>query len=146
MSHVVEVDLHVMDLDALKEACQELGLTFLENQKTYQWYGHWVNDYHAADAAYRTHTLDGKCEHAIRHKAGEYEIGVVKSVSGTGYDLLLDEYGSGQNMLRKCGGKGLPALHQRYTEKVAMKHLRKTGHRVVRTVMSDGSIKLTGVK
>src|SRR4051812_5985522 len=57
MSHVVlgegRIDQTAFDLEAVRLACQDLGLVFCQGVPTWQWYGVWVNDYHGKDAAYR---------------------------------------------------------------------------------------------
>ena len=82
MSHVATVEIEIEDLSVLEEVCNENGWNFRKNQKTYKWYGKWVNDYHGDNAAYK-HGINpkdyGKCEHAINVKPGAYEIGVVKN-------------------------------------------------------------------
>ena len=44
MSHVSKIELVIHSLDDLKDACQKLGFQFMENQKSYKWYGRWVGD------------------------------------------------------------------------------------------------------
>ena len=39
MSHVSHIQLKIFDLSAVKRACERLGFIFMENQKTYEWYG-----------------------------------------------------------------------------------------------------------
>jgi len=39
MSHIVEVNLLVQDLNALHRACHRLGLELVRGQQTYRWYG-----------------------------------------------------------------------------------------------------------
>lgn len=39
MSHVSHIQLRIFDLAALKRACTRMGFQFVENQKTYEWYG-----------------------------------------------------------------------------------------------------------
>jgi hypothetical protein len=149
MSHVATVKLDVQDLESLKNAVGDLGLEWREGQKTYKWFNSWVGDYHGEDAAYREYDpkeFGKNAEHAIRDKEGEYEIGVAKAKEGNGYSLLVDFWGN-PGVVRKCGGKGLPDLKQRYAEHVTIKQLRKTGFRTtVQRVRTDGSVQVVGVR
>ena len=63
MSHIAKIELEINDPENLKLACERLGLQFIENQKTYKWYGSWVGDSPLPDGI----TLSdlGKCDHAI---------------------------------------------------------------------------------
>ena len=58
MSHVAEVQLEILDMKALKEAVEELGLEWREGQTTYNWYQSWVGDYHGKDAASKSFRCD----------------------------------------------------------------------------------------
>jgi hypothetical protein len=99
MSHVAMVSIEIKDLDALKVAAEECGLEFRENQKTYKWYGKWMNDYSGDDAAYKA-GLDpkdyGKCAHAIGvpNNNRAYEIGVIDKGEGK-YGLVWDFWQGG---------------------------------------------------
>ncbi len=144
ISHVSHVDLHIKDLDALKQACKALGLDFHENQKTYKWYGRWVNDYSAADAAYH-HGIKpedyGKCEHAISAPGAGYELGVIKNPTGPGYTLIYDNFCQGYG-LEAAIGKGASKVRQAYAVQVATKQARKQGFRVQQSVGQDGKVRL----
>jgi hypothetical protein len=39
MSHISKIELVIQSLEDLKEACRQLGFEFMENQKTYKWFG-----------------------------------------------------------------------------------------------------------
>jgi hypothetical protein len=94
--HVVDLQVEIKDLQALKLCCEKLGWTFCEGQKTYAWWGHWVDDSpiptHVFSEeevaklkampkyqrqAYLTQKL-GHCQHAIKVPGSSYEIGVVE--------------------------------------------------------------------
>ena len=49
MSHVVTIKCELRDLAAIEAACKRLGWTFKRDQKTFEWFGEWMNDYAAAD-------------------------------------------------------------------------------------------------
>jgi hypothetical protein len=120
VSHVAAIKFCITDLEALKVACEKRGLEFVEGQKTFKWFGQWVDDYNATDAAYRQ-GFDpknyGKCEHAIRIPGdpNAYEIGVVKNPDGVGYSLMLDFWDGGKGMVAKAGGKTCDGLIQDYS-------------------------------
>ena len=133
MSHVALCKLSVKSLDALEQACEMLGLKLIRDKKTYSWFGSWVNDYHADDAAY-LQGVDpkdyGKCEHCIvdPNNKNAYEIGVIKSPDGVGYKLIFDFYGSrGKAMSDKVGGHAATKLHQVYACCNSAKDLQRKG-------------------
>ena len=125
MSHVSiasgeRIQQNELDLEATRLACDELGLVFCRDTTTYQWFGKWVGDYHASDAAYKQ--VDpktfGLCKHMIRRKwtqdeeirykkqpeARPYEIGLVEMPDG-GLTAMFDHYGSGREIMKLVGGK-----------------------------------------
>jgi hypothetical protein len=112
MSHVstIECVIREKDLPDLKKAAEALGLVFNEGQKTHKWYGQWVNDYNAEDAAYK-HGINpknyGKCDHAISVPGNghAYEVGVTKVEDGT-YRLVYDFFDGGRGMSKFIGPKG----------------------------------------
>jgi hypothetical protein len=131
MSHVAKVDTVILDLELLKQAAKACGLEFRENQKTYRWYGRWVNDYHGADAAYKQ-GIDpknyGKCTHAIavRGNPSAYEIGVVKNPTGDGYLLIWDFYAGGYG-LQDCIGRDGSKLLDQYSKLATIQHAEQQG-------------------
>jgi biotin operon repressor len=149
MSHVSNVELTVTDLDALQYAVEQTdGLTFCEGQKTYKWYGKWMNDFHGSSAAVDNgfNAADfGKSEHAIKVEGAEYEIGVVKNPNGDGYRLLYDNYDSGRKIAKRYGA-GLEAIKNSYAERVAVKQLQRKGYRVSTRVNAQGQRQVIGVK
>lgn len=147
ISHVASVNIEIKDLDCLKRACVALGLGFREGQRTHKWYGRWMNDYDAADAAY-LHGIKpedyGKCAHAIAvpHNASAYEAGVVQRADGKGYSLIYDFYGNKGRALEALIGKGASKLKQQYAVEVARKAARKQGYRVQEKKEQDGKVRL----
>lgn len=146
MSHVASVNIVIKDLAALKAACHELGLTFVENQKTHAWWGRWANDYAAKDAAYIQSGIKpenyGHCEHAIKVPGSTYEIGVYKNPKGAGFVLAYDFYGPGQGIRKKLG-QGLEKLKQCYAVNIASMTAKAKGWIVNRTTLANGTIKLS---
>jgi hypothetical protein len=148
MSHVAAIKTEITDLEALKRACDELGLTYMEGQKTYAWFGSWVNDYHGEDAAYKQ-GIDpseyGKCEHAIKVPGSGYEIGVKKLPNGN-YTLIYDFYGTGRQIMQKLG-KGCEILVQHYGLNKAQLLAKSKGYATQRKLAQNGDVKLviTGI-
>ncbi len=139
MSHVVSINVELNDLDAIKATCHELGLTFLENQKTYQWWGRSLG-YYAIPDGFTKDDL-GHCEHAIKVPGTTWEIGLAKPRNGKGYRLLFDFYGSqGQPILDALGGEKASKFVQLYGVHRAMAMARKLGHNVTRQVGRNGVI------
>lgn len=147
MSHVAQVEIEVKDLDALKTACKRLGLTFVEGQKTYAWYGRWVNDYDAENAAYRYGIPPedyGKCEHAITAPSAAYEIGVVRRRDGKpGYALIYDNWNRGGG-LEAYIGRDAKHLVNAYAEEIVVKQLRRQGCVIERRVLTNGTVQIVG--
>ena len=118
MSHVVASGVIITDIDCLRAAVAKvMGLHWKENQKTWKWYGKWVNDYSAADAAYKLgiDTKDyGKCEHAISVNGSGYEIGIMKRKDGKGYSLVFDFFGVNGRNIQKVVGDGCEKLMVEY--------------------------------
>ena len=125
MSHVASVDLIVTDLDALEKVCTELGMQLCRGQRTWKWYGRWMDDYAAEDAAYKNGIKPeqyGHGEHAIRLPGCEYEIGLVPVEEGKKWRVVYDFYGPGQALAKACGGQALPGLKDTYGAMVTAKH------------------------
>ena len=150
MSHIASVTLVVKDLDCLRAACTDLGLEFREGQTTYKWFGRWMNDYSAREAAVSNGFNPkefGQSEHAIGVPGDSraYEVGVVKNPNGPGYTLLYDNWQGGLG-LEALIGKGADKLKQAYATRVATKEVQKRGYRVNRTQGADGRIRLVATR
>ena len=121
-----------------------MGLTFCEGQKTYKWYGRWMKDYNATDAAYH-HGFDpakyGQCEHAIKVPGSKYEIGVTRKTDGS-LGLIYDFFGSEGRVITDKLGKGLESLRQQYATRVVVAKQQRAGWRVQEQKLSDGSIRV----
>lgn len=140
MSHVATVDVTIEDLAALKLACKELGLEFVEGQKTYRWYGRWMNDYSGQDAAYK-HGIEpkdyGKCEHAIRIPGNKnaYEVGVARGNDGK-LHLIWDFFAGGYGLMEAIGDNA-GKLRREYALQVGMKEMQRKGFRTAREVNAE---------
>lgn len=81
MSHIATIKTEIKDLEAVKLACAELGLEFLEGQKTCKFY--------PKAGSPQTHP----CDHAIKLPEGNgsfaMELGLVKTEKG--FDLVGDD-------------------------------------------------------
>ena len=124
MSHIATIELEINDLETLKLACERLGLSFIENQTTYSWYGTWVGDSPMPEGI--TLADLGKCDHAIRVPDAQYEIGVVKR--DRKYILVWDFWNQGG--LEQKLGKNAGRLKQAYTIERVRKEARLKGHRI----------------
>jgi hypothetical protein len=149
MSHVATVEIEIKDLDALAKACEACGLEFVRDQTTFKWFGSWVKDYHAEDAAYKNGFKPedyGKCLHAIRvpGKADAYEIGVARRQDGK-LGLLFDFWAGGKGLIDKCG-QNAGKLTQEYAAQVAMKKAKLQGFSVQRKQLQDGRVQLVCMK
>ena len=146
MSHVVSIKTEVRDLEAVKKACAELGLTFKQGQKTIRWFGKWVNDYNAEDAAYKLGIKPeqyGTCDHAIEVPGSDYDVGLLRNPETGGYRLYFDFWGSNGAAIQTAIGKNGEKLLQYYAaQKVAMEAKMK-GYFVQRKTMEDGKLQLT---
>jgi hypothetical protein len=109
MSHISKMELEITSLANLKQACLRLGMTFVDNQKTYQWYGTWVGDSPLPEGISKEEL--GQCTHAIKVPECLYEIGVVQR--GSKYTLLWDAWHSGG--LEQKIGKNAGILKQAYS-------------------------------
>lgn len=143
MSHVATVDVHITDLDALKAACQQIGLEFREGQQTFRWYGRHVGDYPLPEGF--TQQDMGRCEHALRLPGNTqaYEVGIVPRRDGKPGYLLMYDFWRGGFGLEAAIGKEAKTLKQHYAAQVAMKQVRKQGFRVTQTLTETGAIRLT---
>ena len=142
MSHVSEIKLELKDLDAVEEAAKACGLELVRGQQTFKWYGTFVGD--TTPPAGRDPKDYGKCEHALRQTdmAGGYEVGLVPSLNGEGYDALYDSWSTYGGQLP---GK-LKALKREYAATVATNKantaLARKGFRVTREDLPGNRIRL----
>lgn len=138
MSHVVECETEITDLESLDEAAKDLGGTLVRGQQQYEWYGRWVGDSPMPEGM--TQADLGKCDHAIKFPDCSYEVGVVQKPNGA-FGLRYDYWGSG-GLERKLGGQKGEKLVQHYGLARAKKAARRLKKKHQQVVMADGSIKL----
>jgi len=132
MSHISKIELEIMDLSVLRQACGRLGLEFVKDQRTYAWYGRWVGDTPLPEDV----SIDelGRCDHAITAPGASYEIGVVRK--GKSYRLIWDYYQAGG--LNKVIGKDGGLLKQAYAVEKAKLEARRKGYSVTETATDTG--------
>ena len=149
MSHVARVELVISNLSDLDEACKHIGtIELVRNQSTFKWYGTWMQDYAAPDAAYQNGIKPedyGKCLHAIRVKgdANAYEIGVVKNPNGAGYVLVYDNFAGGKGMSKHVGGASCDGLKQAYARCAAIRVMGEQGYSHTEKALAGGKVKLS---
>ena len=120
MSHFATIQTQIKDIVALKAACNELGVSVLENTEAR---GYSVNHQHG--------------DYVIRLK-GPYDIAVNLQPDKT-YGFTTDWYAG---HVEKEVGKDFGKLIQLYGVYKATAEARRKGHVVQRRAMTDGSIKL----
>jgi hypothetical protein len=146
MSHVTAIKAKIKDLDALERALKEFpGAKLVRGKKNFRWYGKWVNDYSAQDAAYKL-GIDpkdyGKCDHAIELDGCAYDIGLVQKEDG--FMPVYDFWGPGQALSDKFS-KDLGKLTQAYGVEKASSLLKSKGcWGLKKTVLPNGTISLKG--
>lgn len=124
MSHTVTIDLVIKDMPALKSACKELGLEFLENKTTYHVYA-----------------KDAKGLHAIKVPGTHFEVGLERNPKGEGLVMFFDD------MMQDKIGVGGQKIKQLYAVHAAINAAKAKGWMVNRQAGKNGSIRLqlTGV-
>lgn len=142
MSHCVKGNRIFKELDALERAVNATGvLEFVRGQLTHKWFGQYMND-SPLPAGFTAAEL-GKCEHAIRVKgnANAYEIGVVKSKTGEGYELLYDYWQDGYGLIPAIGGRNAALIKQRYDIELFTEEMAQQGM-MVNEYVENGELKV----
>ena len=136
MSHISKIELEVKSIETLKQVCKDMNFMFMENQKTYTWYGRGQGSTSLPEGL----TTDdlGKCQHAIKVPGCLYEIGVIKL--GRHYTLLWDNW-SGGGLDEKLGNNA-GKLKQAYAKATIRKEARLKGYRMSEQ-KTDKGIRLT---
>jgi hypothetical protein len=123
MSHFTTIQTQIRDLDALQDACVELGLGFLQNAKCRGYAG-----------------VTRTAPHVIQLK-GPYDIAVDHSPEKDGSYGLTTDWWDGH--VAKEVGIGYGRLLQSYGIHKTMREARSRGLRVHRKQEQDGSVLLT---
>jgi len=120
MSHFTTIETQIRDMEALKAACAELGLTLAQNCQARGYGG-------------KTH----QGEYVIVLK-GPYDIAVNRQANGT-FQLTTDWY---QDHVEKQVGKNFSSLIQLYGVHKTSLEARRKGYMVTRQSLKNGSIKV----
>jgi len=120
MSHFTTIKTQIRDLDALHDACSELGLILLQN---------------AEARGYSTQKTRG--DYVIQLK-GPYDIALNRQANGS-YGLTADHW---EGAVEGEVGQGFGKLLQLYGVHKATREARRKGHFVNRSQKQDGTIKL----
>ncbi len=120
MSHFTTIQTQIRDLDALADACRELGVECTTG---------------ITARGFAGNTREGE---AVIKLKGPYDIAVNKATE-TSYGLTTDWWGG---HVEKEVGKDYSRLLQLYGVYKASREARKRGYTVRRQSIKDGSIKL----
>jgi hypothetical protein len=120
MSHFTEITTQIKDIEALRLACQELGLNLLQSADARGYYDNKT-----------------KGDYVIQLK-GPYDIALNKQADGT-FGITSDLW---NGHVEKEVGQGYGKLLQLYGVHKATMEARKKGLSVLRRQKQDGSIKL----
>ena len=120
MSHFTEIKTQIKDIEALRLACQELGLNLLQNAEARGYYDNKT-----------------KGDYVIQLK-GPYDIALNKQADGT-FGITSDLW---NGYVEKEVGQKYGKLLQLYGVHKATIEARKKGLSVLRRQKQDGSIKL----
>ena len=120
MSHFTSINTQIKDIEALRSACTELGLSVLQKTNA---------------RGYGNNVLKG--DYVIRLK-GPYDIALNKQKEGS-YGITSDLWAG---HVEQEVGKNYGRLLQLYAVHKATREARKKGHFVTRSAKQDGSIKL----
>ena len=120
MSHFTTIETQIKDIEALKAACNEFGLTVVQNSQA-RGYGN------------RTH----QGEYVIKLK-GPFDIALNRQANGS-YQLITDWW---DGHVEKEVGTKFGKLLQLYGVHKAMMEARRKGCTVTRGILKNGAIKL----
>lgn len=131
MSHISTLSVRITDVEALAQACRELGVELRRDQKHFTTFAGQQN----------------RCDMTIVDPTGraKYEIGLVEAKAKDGqpggWEMMVDHWGGGGGLYQKLGDRfGL--LLQRYGIAAAERRAAADGFRSWRQTLEDGSIRL----
>jgi len=146
MSHVARVELEIKDLQALRAACKQLGLTYDEKATSWKWwmtdYPNWVTEENQTEGIPRSRygTSDAG---VITVPGARWSIGVYKDPAKPGcYVPIYDAYEHGGDLRgRGLGiedklGAGLQKLKQEYGITISTKVMQAKGFQVFRNLVN----------
>ena len=120
MSHFTTIKTQIRDVDALRDACNELGLPLVQNTDARGFY------------TQKTHG-----DYVIQLK-GPYDIALNRQETGA-FGLTADLW---EGAVEREVGQGFGRLLQLYGVHKATREARKKGHFIKRSAQQDGTIKL----
>src|SRR6266849_4313214 len=120
MSHFTTIKTQIKDIEALRSACNEIGLALLQNVEA---------------RGYNENKIKG--EFVVRLK-GPYDIALNKQPDGS-FGLTADLW---QGHVENEVGQNYGRLLQLYGVHKAIREARKKGHLVTRFLQQNGAIKL----
>ena len=121
MSHFATIKTQIKDIDALRDACAEMGFLVLQNTEA---------------RGYESNRHKGEYVIALK---GPYDIALNRQSDGA-YGLTTDWW---NGHVEKEVGQGYGKLLQLYGAHKAMREARQRGYSVQRAALNDGSIKVT---
>lgn len=142
MSHIVQCEIELNDISAIRAAVKRLGGTWREGKQTYEWYGYSVGDYPLPEGI--TKDQLGKCDHAFGFPNASYEVGVTRLANGK-FTLLWDFWSAG-GLMSHMGNEQAHKFVQAYGIEKAKIEAKRNGYFARETTMQDGSVKLTVTK
>ncbi|MDC0764136.1 DUF1257 domain-containing protein [Brevibacillus sp. AG] len=120
MSHYTKVPAQLKDVQAIKMACDRLGVDLVPNGIARGWMGNRL-----------------KAPYVIKLK-GAYDVALEKNADGT-FDLVAD-WSMGTNIEREIGPNG-GRLLQMYGASIVHLEAERQGMKVEETVMQDGKLR-----
>ena len=120
MSHFTTIKTQIKDIEALRSACKEMGLSLLQNAEARGYYENKI-----------------KGDFVVQLK-GPYDIALNKQLDGS-FGLTADLW---QGHVEREVGPGYGKLLQLYGVHKAAREARKKGHLVRRSQQQNGAIKL----
>ena len=117
MSHLSKIEIQINDLQALKQACQVMGLEFAENQRQFKWYNGL-----------------SPCDHVIRVPGASYELGIIRN--GKNYELQGDFWNAG-GLVNRLGPNG-NLLKQHYSMERVKNEARKKRYSIREQPIQNG--------
>ena len=139
MSHIVDVQIELRDINAIRAAVKRLGGIWHEGKTSYAWYGRSVGDYPLPEGV-RKEDL-GKCDHAFGFPGASYEVGVIKKPNGQ-YRIQWDFWESG-GLMAHMGNEQAHKFCQAYGIEKTKLEARKNGYLAQESTLADGSIRVT---
>lgn len=134
------------DIEAVKAACKRLGVEFVPNKRTYNWFGRSVGDYKLPEGM-KAEDL-GKCDHVVKVPGVNYEISLVKRKDGKGFTPMYDFWGNGtgehdgNKLKEKFGGK-LEKFVDAYSVEALKRQAMRKGYLASEKALPNGKIQLT---